>query len=189
MIKTTKRWKFEILGQTNLIFRTKRRSVGKKEKTVLDIKMSGNLVHSFERKGSWYFLDCQSLNKYIIKLGGRDKTFILFKIKFLFHYNSNLIISFRRKKYIKYLGVIVDNNLNWKQHKLMNELSKKFHKGSPSCLDLVILFLQRHLFTRAGMVGAVFKISAFWPEGPQFDPSPIRDLNICATFFPAILPR
>ena len=33
------------------------------------------------------------------------------------------------------------------------------------------------------MVGAVGKISAFQPQGPQFDPRLCQDLNICQTFF------
>ena len=34
-----------------------------------------------------------------------------------------------------------------------------------------------------GLVGAVGKISAFRPQGPQFDPLLCRNLNICVTFF------
>ena len=35
------------------------------------------------------------------------------------------------------------------------------------------------------MVGAIGKLSATQPQGPQFDPQLCRDFNICATFFPA----
>ena len=35
------------------------------------------------------------------------------------------------------------------------------------------------------VVGAVGKISAFRPQGPQFETRLCRDLNLCATFFSA----
>ena len=37
----------------------------------------------------------------------------------------------------------------------------------------------------AGVVGAVGKISNFWPQGSRFVPRLCRDSNICATFFPS----
>ena len=38
---------------------------------------------------------------------------------------------------------------------------------------------------RAGVVGAVGKISAFQLQGSRIDPRLSRDLNICASFFSA----
>ena len=38
---------------------------------------------------------------------------------------------------------------------------------------------------RAGVVGAIGKISVFRPQGPRFDPRLCQDSNICATFFSA----
>mgnify|MGYP001793706266 CR=1 FL=1 len=35
------------------------------------------------------------------------------------------------------------------------------------------------------MVGAVGKVSAFQPQGPQFDPPLCQDLSICRIFFSA----
>ena len=54
---------------------------------------------------------------------------------------------------------------------------KKFSSWTVSTAEFNIL---------AGLVGAVGKISASQPQGPQFDPRLCQDLNICVTFFPGL---
>ena len=44
--------------------------------------------------------------------------------------------------------------------------------------------MREYNFVRAGIGGAVGKISAFRPQGPQFDPRLYQDLNIFVTSFP-----
>ena len=53
---------------------------------------------------------------------------------------------------------------------------------------LICCINERFGLVRAGIVGAVGKTSAFRPQGAQFDSRLCRDLNICATFFPAFFP-
>ena len=57
----------------------------------------------------------------------------------------------------------------------------------PIKVDLLtpILILFTSILRKADVVGAVGKVSAFRPQGPQFDPRLCQDSKICAIFFSA----
>ena len=72
------------------------------------------------------------LNANKIALNVAKTEIILFKTS-IKNYDADLKIKFYRKRihasaYVKYLGVFIDENLNWKKH--INEISTKLIKGN-----------------------------------------------------------
>ena len=58
--------------------------------------------------------------------------------------NSEQLVSLERKTYVKYLGVLIDENLSWKHH--INYISTKISKG------IGIIARLRHLVPRTTLL-------------------------------------